>query len=164
MTTFTADLGFKIGDIHQLETGKDWTFKFPPGKRHTALVGLAIDRRIKRLLSLRHELDILVPLSQYAPYDLMYRGQHIEIKSFSKKTVSISERETVLARQVFLAGGDMLYMLFEQVAGGREYEEIFVFHGYVSYSALIDANELKDSTLDSGSYFWIANVAGLLFD
>ena len=151
-------LGFTIGQPFQLSASKDWTFKFPAGKTHTALVGLAIDRKIRHLLSLRTDLDILQPLNQYAPYDLFFGGLHIDIKSFSKKTVSISENEMRFARRLLDDGRDMAYALFEQVSGGREYEENFIFSGYVLLSDLIRTDELKESTLDGGCYFWVKNV------
>ena len=157
-----SQLGFTIGQEFQLNAAKDWSFKFPPGKKHTALVGLAIDGKIKHLLSLKTNLDVKVPLNQYAPYDLFFEGLHIDIKSFSKKTVSISENEIRLGRRLFAQGADMAYALFEQVEGGREYEEKFIFRGFVLLSDLVTHKELKESTLDGGSYFFVANVSNLL--
>ena len=156
--------GFTIGQELQLDAGKDWSFKFPPGKRHEALVGLAIDGKIRHLLSLKQELDILQPLNKYAPYDLMFEGLRIDIKSFSRKTVSISEAEARLGRRCFAAGEDVAYMLFEQVEGGREYEEKFVFRGYVLLSDIVTKGELRESTIDAGAFFFVANVADLIFD
>ncbi len=156
-------LGFVRDEQQQLNAGKDWTFKFPPGKKHTALVGLAIDRRIRHQLSLRQDIDVLQPLNQYAPYDLYFEGMHIDIKSFSKKTVSITGPELRFVRRLWAQGGDLTYALFEQLEGGREYEEPFAFRGFVLASDLKTTKELRDSTLDDGAYFFVANAKKLIF-
>lgn len=156
-------LGFVRDQQLQLDAGKDWSFKFPPGKKHTALVGLAIDRRVRHELSKKTNLDIMEPLNEYAPYDLYFEGVHIDIKSFSKQTVSISEAEWRFIKRLWAFGGDMAFMLFEQVEGGREYEEQFVFRGFVLASDLKLAGELRDSTLDGGVYFFTANARPYLF-
>lgn len=161
--TSLPQLGFKLNQTFQLNAGKDWGFKFPPGKKHTALVGLAIDRRIRHELSLCSDLDVMQPLSQYAPYDLYFEGIHIDIKSFSKKTVSISGPELHFTRQLWAKGGDMAFALFEQLEGGRKYEELFAFRGFVLASELKRDNELRDSTLDDGAYFFTANIKQLVF-
>lgn len=161
--TILSQLGFTVGQGFQLNASKDWGFKFPPGKKHTALVGLAIDRKIRHELSLRTDLDIMEPLSQYAPYDLYVDGIHIDIKSFSKKTVSISGNELRFLYRQWANGGDIAYAMFEQVDGGREYEEKFIFRGFVLASDLKKASELRDSTMDDGVYFFVDNVAKLTF-
>lgn len=161
--TILSQLGFTVGQAFQLDADKYWNFKFPPGKKHTALVGLAIDRKIRHELSLRTDLDIMEPLNQYAPYDLYVDGIHIDIKSFSKKTVSISGNELRFLRRQWAKGGDVAYAMFEQIEGGREYEEKCIFRGFVLASDLKVANELRDSTMDDGVYFFVDNVTNLAF-
>lgn len=160
--TSIPNFGWTIGQQFQLNINKDWSFKFPPGKKQTALIGLAIDRRIRHELAQRTDLDIMAPLNQYAPYDLYVDGLHLDIKSFSKKTVSISEAEYRLVRRLWAKGTDLAYVLFEQIEGGREYEELFVYRGCVLASDLKDAGELRDSTIDTGAYFFVSNVQSLI--
>ena len=164
MSSILSPLGLTIGQQFQLDPSKDWNFKFPPGKRHTALVGLAIDRKIRHLLSLKRDLDIMEPLNEFAPYDLFFAGLHIDIKSFSKKTISISENELQFAHEQWVKGRDLAYAMFEQLEGSQQFEERFVFHGFVLSSRLKTSGELRPSSIDSGAFFFVQNAKHLAFD
>jgi hypothetical protein len=142
-------LGLKKGDIFQL-TEEDFPLDFPKNKSAEALIGMAIDGHIKKLLAPK---EIEVPDCKYEVYDFKFEDEYFDIKSFSSKSVTVSQREWDFAVRRMHTGGDVFYLVFEQLS---DFE--FEYVGYTSAMYLDSRNSIRHSQFDNGGVYFYSSM------
>jgi len=137
---------------------QDWDFKVSGGyaKKPAQLMGLAIDKHIKRIAK---EWGAVIPEDQYAKYDFIWQGVHYDIKSASRGSFSISSREFDFMEEVIASGGKFYVACFDQID-----DTDFEFRGYVDMARLIQDNKVYNSQYNDGYYFTMNQAVKYLFE
>ena len=143
-------LGLKKGDVFQLSE-EDFPLDFPKNKSQEAILGMAIDVHIKKLLASK---EIEVPDSKYEVYDFKLGENYFDIKSFTGGSVTISQREWNFAVQrMNQFNADVFYLVFKQL------EDLeFEYKGYTSAKYLDSRNSIRHSQFDGGGVYFYSSV------
>lgn len=138
-------------------TEEDFSKTQTSNKNSAQSIGLAVDNHVKNVAV--EKCGAKVPPNKYAPLDFRIDDVCYDIKSYSSKSVTVSEGEYAFAMSEVKQGRDLKYLVYEQLPGNK-----VKYDFTVSFKELLKHRALLESFKKPGSYYFWVNVAWRLQD